>query len=82
MVDRSAPRVIGLWLVGRDKQVLHDLAASPDPLRRRTAMTAPLGFLGTDDVAVGWDVAEQLAGDPDPLVHKPVGIFAKHAGQR
>ncbi len=82
MVDRSAPRVIGLWLVGRDKQVLHDLAGSRDPLRRRTAMTAPLGLLGTDDVAVGWDVAEQLAGDPDPLVHKPVGIFTKHAGER
>jgi 3-methyladenine DNA glycosylase AlkD len=82
MVDRSAPRVIGLWLVGRDKQVLHDLATSPDPLRRRTAMTAPLGFLDTDDVAVGWDIAESLAGDRDPLVHKPVGIFAKHAGQR
>ena len=82
MVDRSAPRVIGLWLVGRDHHVLHDLATSPDPLRRRTAMTAPLGFLDTEDVAAGWAIAERLAGDRDPLVHKPVGIFAKHAGQR
>ena len=82
MVDRSAPRVVGLWLVGRDKQILRDLAASQDPLRRRTAMTAPLGFLGTDDVESGWELAAQLAADPDPLVHKPVGIFAKHVGDR
>ena len=82
MVDRSAPRVVGLWLVGKDKQILRDLAASPDPLRRRTAMTAPLGFLDTPDVEAGWEVAAQLAADRDPLVHKPVGIFAKHAGDR
>ena len=82
MVDRSAPRVLGLWLVGKDKQILRDLAASSDPLRRRTAMTAPLGFLDTTDVEAGWEVAAQLAADRDPLVHKPVGIFAKHAGDR
>ena len=82
MVDRSAPRVVGVWLVGKDKQILRDLAASPDPLRRRTAMTAPLGFLDTPDVEAGWEVAAQLAADRDPLVHKPVGIFAKHAGDR
>ncbi|GAA2745577.1 hypothetical protein GCM10009868_27570 [Terrabacter aerolatus] len=82
MVDRAAPRVIGLWLVGRDKQVLRDLAGSPDPLRRRTAMTAPLGLLDTPDVEVGWELAAQLATDRDPLVHKPVGIFLKHAGSR
>jgi 3-methyladenine DNA glycosylase AlkD len=82
MVDRAAPRVVGLWLVGRDKQILRDLAASSDPLRRRTAMTAPLGFLGADDVEAGWELAALLATDRDPLVHKPVGIFAKHAGER
>jgi len=80
MVDRAAPRVVGLWLVGRDKHLLHDLAVSPEPLRRRTAMTAPLGFLGTDDLEAGFEVAAMLAADPDPLVHKPVGIFLKHAG--
>jgi hypothetical protein len=82
MVDRAAPRVIGLWLVGRDKQILRDLALSPQALRRRTAMTAPLGLLDTEDVDVGWELAVQLAGDRDPLVHKPVGIFVKHAGER
>jgi len=82
MVDRAAPRVIGQWLVGRDKQILRDLAGSPDPLRRRTAMTAPLGFLDTPDVEAGYEIAGLLADDRSPLVHKPVGIFLKHAGTR
>jgi 3-methyladenine DNA glycosylase AlkD len=82
MVDRAAPRVIGQWLVGKDKQILRDLAASPDPLRRRTAMTAPLGFLDVSDVETGYEIASALHDDRDPLVHKPVGIFLKHAGER
>jgi hypothetical protein len=43
MVDRAAPRVVGATLAGGPYDLLHELAASPDPLRRRTAMTAPCG---------------------------------------
>jgi 3-methyladenine DNA glycosylase AlkD len=85
MVDRAAPRVVGATLTGGPYDLLHELAASPDPLRRRTAMTAPLWFVkqGTDaDVEAGLDVAETLHADPDPLVHKPVGIYLAYAGER
>lgn len=85
MVDRSAPRVVGGWLAGRSTAPLDDLAASDDPLRRRTAVTAPLHFVAAgsdDDLAAGFALADRLAADPDPLVHKAVGIFLKHAGTR
>lgn len=85
MVDRAAPRVIGRHLVGGPYDVLHELAGSDDPLRRRTAITAPLHFVGagTDrDVDEGLAVAARLADDPDPLVHLAVGTFLKHAGGR
>ncbi|GLJ62887.1 hypothetical protein GCM10017576_30180 [Microbacterium barkeri] len=83
MVDRAAPRVVGGFLRERPRDILFDLAASPDPLRRRTAMTAPLAYTrpphpaGIDDLL---RLAELLADDPDPLVSKPVGIALKHAG--
>jgi hypothetical protein len=85
MVDRSAPRVVGGWLAGRSTTPLDDLAGSDDPLRRRTAITAPLFFVAAgsdDDLAAGFALADRLAADPDPLVHKAVGIFLKHAGSR
>ena len=44
MVDRSAPRVVGGYLTGRDKRPLHELASADEPLRRRTAITAPLFY--------------------------------------
>lgn len=85
MVDRAAPHVVGGYLAGRSTAPLHDLATSSDPLRRRTAMTAPLYFVkkGTDaELEEGFALAATLAGDADPIVHKPVGIFLKHAGTR
>jgi len=83
MVDRSAPRVVGGWLAGRSTAPLDDLAGSDDPLRRRTAITAPLQFVAAgcdEDLAAGFALADRLADDP--VVHKAVGIFLKHAGTR
>lgn len=85
MVDRAAPWVVGGHLTGRAKTPLRALARRPEPLRRRTAITAPLYFIkggSDDDLADGFAIAALLASDEDPLVHKPVGIFLKHAGGR
>ncbi len=85
MVDRAAPRVVGGYLAGRSAAPLHELAAAREPLRRRTAITAPLHFVragSDDDLAEGFAIAARLADDRDPTVHKPVGIFLKHAGTR
>ncbi|REJ04916.1 DNA alkylation repair protein [Microbacterium bovistercoris] len=83
MVDRAAPRVVGVFLRSRSRQPLFDLAAASDPLRRRTAMTAPLAYTRPPDAGGIADllrIAETLADDRDPLVAKPVGIALKHAG--
>ena len=85
MVDRAAPRVVGGYLAGRSAAPLYDLASAPEPLKRRTATTAPLFFVryGTDaDLAAGFAVAGILADDDEPVVSNAVGIFLKHAGTR
>lgn len=85
MVDRAAPRVVGGYLAGRSPAPLHQLAAAPEPLRRRTAITAPLYFVhagSEDDLAEGFTLAALLASDTEPVVHNAVGTFLKHAGTR
>ncbi len=85
MVDRAAPSVVGGHLAGRSCAPLHALARSADPLRRRTAITAPLWFVryGSDaDLAQVLPLAALLASDPDPVVHRAVGIALKHTGAR
>lgn len=83
MVDRAAPRVIGGYLLTRPRDPLFELAASSDPLRRRTAMTAPLAFVrarDADALADLYRLAALLLDDPDPIVAKPVGIALRHVG--
>lgn len=85
MVDRAAPWVVGAAISGGPYDVLYDLASSADPLRRRTAITAPLWFVrrGTDDdLAEGFTIAARLAADPEPVVTNAVGIYLAHAGDR
>ena len=84
MVDRAAPRVVGAALAG-SYAVLHELAESSDPLRRRSAITAPLWFTRHGDEAdlgAGFAIAALLCADEEPPVHKAVGIFLAHAGKR
>lgn len=85
MVDRAAPSVVGGHLVGRSSAPLHELAHSGDPLKRRTAVTAPLWFVryGSEaDLAEVFPLAAALVADPDPIVHLAVGTLLKHAGGR
>ncbi|MGL5927717.1 MAG: DNA alkylation repair protein [Dermatophilaceae bacterium] len=85
MVDRAAPWVVGSALAGGPYDLLHGLAAAPEPLRRRTAVTAPLWFArsGTSaDVTAGLAVAAVLCSDPEPVVTNAVGILLKHCGRR
>lgn len=85
MVDRSAPRVVGGALIGGPYDVVLQLAEASEPLRRRSAMTAPLFFVRSGsavDLTAGFDIAQRLMADPEPVVHNAVGIFLKHAGPR
>lgn len=83
MVDRAAPRVVGAYLRDRSREPLFELARSGDPLRRRTALTAPLAYTRpphAEGIADLLRLAELLHTDPDPVVRKPVGTALKHAG--
>ncbi|GAB10574.1 hypothetical protein GOARA_061_00130 [Gordonia araii NBRC 100433] len=87
MVDRAAPRVLG-WpiLIGAvGDSVLDDLARADDPLRRRSAITAPLWFIkegSTADVERGLAIASSLDDDRHPRVRSAVQIYRKHARRR
>ena len=85
MVDRAAPWVVGAALTGGPYDLLHELAGAAAPVRRRTAITAPLWFVkhGSDaDVEAGFEVAARLHADAEPVVHRAVGIWLAHAGDR
>lgn len=87
MVDRAAPRVVGMPMLSGavDVGILNELARSTDPLRRRSAITAPLWFVrkgSTADVERGLAVAASLDDDEHPYVRSAVRTYRKHAARR
>jgi 3-methyladenine DNA glycosylase AlkD len=82
MVDRAAPYVVGGYLWDKPRQPLYDLAASPRPMERRTAIVATYYFIRQHDLDDTFQIGEILSHDPDELVQKAVGGWVREAGKQ
>ncbi len=82
LVDRAAPYVAGGYLWDRSRQPLYELAWSPRPMERRTAIVATYYFIRQHDLDDTFRIGEILAHDPDELVQKAVGGWIREAGKQ
>ena len=82
LVDTSAPAIVGRHLLGRSREILYELAGSPDLWRRRVAILATLTFIRAGDFEDTLRLAEQLRTDPHDLMHKAVGWMLREVGKR
>ncbi len=82
LVDLAAPYVVGGYLADKPRDVLYELAASPNTWARRTAITATAYFLRQGDLDDTFLLAEMLLHDPHDLVQKPVGSWLREAGKQ
>ena len=86
LVDCSAERLVGDWLLGppaRDAAaVLDPLASSSSLWERRVAMLATFAFTKAGDAAPALTYAERLLGDREDLIRKAVGWMLREVGKR
>ncbi len=80
-IDRSAPRVVGWYLLDKPRDVLFDLARSPDWWRRRAAITAAFWIIRNGDLDDPLALCEMLADDPEHLVQTNVGVALREIGR-
>ncbi|NKY97044.1 DNA alkylation repair protein [Nocardiopsis alborubida] len=81
LVDRSAPRVVGWYLLDKSRQPLFDLARSDAAIERRTAITASFWLIRQGDLDDPLALADLLLDDPSELVTKPVGTALREVGK-
>jgi 3-methyladenine DNA glycosylase AlkD len=81
LIDRSAPRVVGLHLLHGDRAPLFALAASDDPWHRRTAVVATFLIIRAGDVADPLRICAQVAADPETLVQSALGTALREIGR-
>ena len=82
LVDRSAPYVIGSYLLDKPRKVLYKLAHSQKMSERRTAIVGTLYFIGKGDIDDAFKLAEILLYDKEDLIHKANGWALRFAGDK
>lgn len=82
LVDRSAPWVVGSYLMDKPRKILYKLAKSKRMPERRTAIVSTLYFIGKGDVEDAFQLAEILLYDKEDLIHKANGWALRFAGDK
>lgn len=82
LVDRSAPWVVGSYLIDKPRKILYKLAKSKMMAERRTAIVSTLFFIGKGDVEDAFKLAEIMLYDKEDLIHKANGWALRFAGDK
>lgn len=82
LVDLSAPRVVGAWLMDKDRSLLDRLAASGNMWHRRVAVLATFQFIYARQFGDTLRLCERLLGDPEDLMHKAMGWMLREVDKK
>jgi 3-methyladenine DNA glycosylase AlkD len=82
LVDLSAPRIIGDYLVDKDRDILYELTKSENLWERRISILATFKFIANNDFKDALKISEILLEDKHDLIHKAVGWALREIGKR
>lgn len=81
LVDLSAPRIVGDFLLTKSRAPLYALARSASLWERRIAIMATFQFIRKSDYADSLKISEMLLKDREDLIHKAVGWMLREIGK-
>ena len=82
LVDLSAERIIGVYLLDKDKSMLFKLARSKKLWERRIAIMSTFHFIKNGNYETTLAIADMLLKDEHDLIHKAVGWMLREIGNR
>jgi 3-methyladenine DNA glycosylase AlkD len=82
LVDLSAEKILGDYLVDKDKSVLYGLAQSRNLWERRIAIIATFAFIKRNVFEDTLRIAGMLLDDHHDLIHKAAGWMLREIGKR
>ncbi|MCK9211837.1 MAG: DNA alkylation repair protein [Ignavibacteriaceae bacterium] len=82
LVDLSADKIVGAFLIDKDKSLLLKMAASSNLWERRIAMISTFYFIKNGIFEITFKIAELLLHDKHDLIHKAVGWMLREIGKR
>ena len=82
LVDISAPKVVGDFLLEGDKKIIYDLAQSNNLWEKRIAIISTFAFIRKEQFDDTLAIAEILLNDSHDLIHKAVGWMLREIGKK
>ncbi len=82
LVDSSAHKILGAWLVDRPREVLYELAGSESLWERRISIISTFAFIDKGDLADALALARVLVDDGHDLIHKASGWVLREVGKK
>jgi 3-methyladenine DNA glycosylase AlkD len=82
LVDVSAPRIVGDYLLNKERSFLYRLAKSNSLWERRISILSTFTFIDNDDFEDALNISESLLNDEHDLIHKAVGWALREIGKR
>ena len=82
LVDLSAPKIVGDYLLNNDRTILFKLAKSNNLWERRIAILSTFSFIRNNDFEDSLRISKLLFQDEHDLIHKAVGWMLREIGKR
>jgi 3-methyladenine DNA glycosylase AlkD len=82
LVDGSADKILGSYLIDKDKSLLYKLAKSKSIWERRIAIIATFWFIRDSKFDDTIKIIELLLDDKHDLIHKACGWMLREVGKR
>jgi len=82
LVDLSAPTVVGGFLLGKNHELLYELADSNNLWKQRIAIVSTMTFIRHDDFEDVFALTLRLRSHPHDLIHKALGWMLREVGKR
>jgi len=82
LVDLSSHKIVGGFLIDKDREILYKLAKSNHLWEKRIAIISTFAFIRENDFSDSLKIAEILLNDKHDLIHKAVGWMLREIGKK
>ncbi|MCB1144675.1 MAG: DNA alkylation repair protein [Leptospiraceae bacterium] len=80
LVDVTAPHIIGMHLLDKDRKVLYRLAKSKNLWEKRISIISTFPFINSHEFDDSLNISDILLKDEHDLIHKAVGWTLRNIG--
>ncbi|TRO47732.1 DNA alkylation repair protein, partial [Candidatus Bathyarchaeota archaeon] len=82
LVDSSAHKILGEWLIDKERGLLYELARSESLWERRISVISTFAFISRGDLVDAVALAEAMVDDEHDLIHKASGWVLREVGKK